>query len=90
MTFVSNSGEAVSMAKRELGAKEVHHGRTPAAWAGSLLALAGFIVLVVGFLTGPNGFPSININISIVGAAMVVLAPILGGILNKAGLGQDA
>lgn len=78
------------MAQRELGVKDVHHGRTPAAWVGSLVALVGFIVMVVGFLSGGGGFPSINVPVSIVGAALVVLAPILGGILNKVGLGQDA
>ena len=77
------------MPQRTLGSKQVHHGRTPAAWVSSMLALAGFMVMVVGFLTGADGFPSINVSISIVGAALVVISPVVGGVMNKAGLGQD-
>lgn len=34
------------------GNKHVHHGRTPAAWAGSMIALVGFLVGAVGLIIG--------------------------------------
>jgi hypothetical protein len=77
------------MSRRRHEIKEVHHGRTPAAWAGSIIALAAFLILTVGFLFGPEGFPSINVPISIAGGIVLVLAPIIGGIMNKMGLGAD-
>lgn len=75
--------------RRSHVAKEIHHGRTPAAWAGSLIALVAFLVMTVGFLTGPGEFPSINIPISVAGGILLILAPIVGGVMNKMGMGQD-
>lgn len=69
--------------------KEIHHGRTPAAWAGSLIALIASVILTIGFLTGSGDFPSINVPISVAGGILLVLAPIVGGIMNKLGFGQD-
>lgn len=69
--------------------KEVHHGRTPAAWAGAIMALIAFIILTIGFLTGPGDFPSINIPISVAGGIVLLAAPIVGGIMSKLGFGQD-
>lgn len=69
--------------------KEVHHGRTPAAWVGSSVALVGFLVMFFGFTFGPHGIPSINIPISVVGGVILLLAPVIGGVMNKIGLGQD-
>jgi hypothetical protein len=34
--------------------KHVHHGRTPAAWVGTLVAMAAFIIGGLGLLLGPN------------------------------------
>lgn len=75
--------------RRRRSAKEVHHGRTPAAWAGSMLALLGFVVLCAAMVFGPDGIPSINVPLAVVGGAILVLAPLVGGIMNRAGLGQD-
>jgi hypothetical protein len=69
--------------------KEFHHGRTPAAWTGSMMALIAFVILTVGFLAGSGDFPSINVPISIAGGIVLVLAPIVGGVMNKLGFGQD-
>jgi multisubunit Na+/H+ antiporter MnhG subunit len=69
--------------------KEVHHGRTVAAWTGSMLALFAFIIMTVGFLTGPGDFPSINVPITVAGGVVLLLAPIVGGVMNKLGHGQD-
>ncbi|MDO5498978.1 MAG: HGxxPAAW family protein [Propionibacteriaceae bacterium] len=77
------------MNRRRTTVKEVHHGRTPAAWAGSVTALIAFIVLTIAFLMGPGGFPSINVPIAIAGGVLLVLAPIIGGIMAKLGHGQD-
>lgn len=77
------------MNRRRTTVKEIHHGRTPAAWAGSLIALIGFLILTVAFLTGPGTFPSINVPIAILGGIVLVLAPIIGGIMSRLGFGQD-
>lgn len=77
------------MSRRRTTVKHVHHGRTPAAWAGAMIALVAFIVLTVGFLAGPGPFPSINLPITIAGGVLLILAPIVGGIMNRIGLGQD-
>lgn len=69
--------------------KPVHHGRTPAAWTGSMLALVGFIVLCAGFVFGPSGIPSLNMPLIYVGAALLIIAPIVGGLMNRLGFGQD-
>lgn len=77
------------MNRRRTTVKEIHHGRTPAAWAGSLIAIVAFLILTVAFLTGPGEFPSINVPIAIVGGIVLVLAPIVGGAMSKLGFGQD-
>ncbi|NNG19016.1 hypothetical protein HJ590_05395 [Naumannella sp. ID2617S] len=77
------------MSRRRTTVKHVHHGKTPAAWAGAMIALVGFLVATVGFLVGPGGFPSINIPISVAGGVIMLAAPIVGGIMNRVGLGQD-
>lgn len=59
-----------------------HHGKTPAAIWGSLIAAVGFIVLAVGFLL------PFNIPVIVIGAGLVLLAVIVGGILRAVGLGQ--
>lgn len=69
--------------------KEIHHGRTAAAWTGSILALVAFLIMTVGFLTGPGDFPSINVPVSVAGGVLLLLAPVVGGIMNKLGHGQD-
>ncbi len=63
-------------------ADQHHHGKTPAAWAGSLLATLGFLVGTVGFL--------LNINWTVVwiGFALVALGAIVGGVMRKMGYGQ--
>lgn len=75
--------------RRRPMAKEIHHGRTPAAWAGSMLALAGFIILCAGMVFGPNGVPSINVTLAVIGGILLLAAPLVGGILNRVGMGQD-
>lgn len=77
------------MNRRRTTVKEIHHGRTHAAWAGSMIALLAFGVLTFGFLTGDGQFPSFNLPIIIVGGILLLLAPVVGGVMNRLGLGQD-
>lgn len=77
------------MNRRRTTVREIHHGRTKAAWAGSMIALVAFLVLTFGFLTGDGQFPSFNLPVIIVGGILLVLAPIVGGVMNRLGHGQD-
>ncbi|MDQ7993630.1 MAG: HGxxPAAW family protein [Propionicimonas sp.] len=64
-------------------ARAYHHGRTPAAWTGSIVAAVGFTLGAVAFLLGPN-WPLVWIS-----AGVVLLAIVLGGVLRRAGYGQS-
>lgn len=63
-------------------ARYYHHGRSPAAWVGSILAALGFIVLTVGIFLGPVWV------VVWVGTAMVVVAGIATMVMKAMGLGQ--
>jgi hypothetical protein len=65
--------------------KHVHHGRTPAAWAGSLIALLGFIVGGIGFVLPPHP----NWVVVIIGAVLVVASLVVTLVMRKLGLGAD-
>lgn len=65
--------------------RQYHHGRTPAAWAGTGLALVGFVVGSVGFLLSP--FP--NWTVVAIGAALVVAGVVAGWALALAGYGEN-
>lgn len=60
-----------------------HHGRTPAAWAGSIIAAVGFTIGAVGFVLGPNW------TLIWVSAVVLVLALVTGAVLRRMGYGQD-
>lgn len=62
--------------------KHYHHGRTPAAWAGSILAAIAFTLGSIGFVLGPN-WPLIGGS-----AGLLVVAVVVGGVLRKMGYGQ--
>lgn len=70
-------------APRYAGRKHYHHGRTPAAWVGSIIAAIGFIVAAVGFM-----LPGINWAVIWIGFGAVAVGVILGGVLVKMGYGQ--
>ena len=65
--------------------KHVHHGRTPAAWAGSLIALLAFIVGGIGFVIPPHP----NWVVVIIGAVLLVASLIVTLVMRKLGLGAD-
>lgn len=75
--------------RRRPMAKDAHHGRTPAAWTGSMTALLGFILLCAGMVFGPDGVPSVNVTLAVVGGIVLLVAPLVGGIMNRLGMGQD-
>lgn len=64
--------------------KYYHHGRSPAAWAGSVTAAIGFILAAIGAIAGPS-WPLI-----IVGAALVLIGGVGTMVLKAMGYGQPA
>lgn len=58
-----------------------HHGRTPAAWTGSIVAFVGAIIGSVGFLM------NINWTVVWVGVAIFALSAVVGGLMVKLGYG---
>ncbi|HQY99918.1 MAG TPA: HGxxPAAW family protein [Propionicimonas sp.] len=64
-------------------AKEYHHGRTPAAWAGSIIAAVAFILGAVAFMIGPNW------TLLWTSAVLLLLALVTGSVLRRMGLGQS-
>ncbi|QKW05948.1 hypothetical protein HUT18_05620 [Streptomyces sp. NA04227] len=57
------------------------HGHTPAAWTGVIIAFIGFTVAgAFMVMANPVGFWA--------GAAIILLAPIVGGVMHLMGLGS--
>lgn len=63
-------------------AKHVHHGRTPAAWAGTIITLVAFIVGAIGLVMA-------NWVIFWIAVAMVVVALVVTVVLRRMGYGAD-
>ena len=63
-------------------AKDYHHGRTPAAWAGSIIAAIAFTLGAVAFVLGPNW------TLIWVAGVLLVLSLVTGGVLRRMGYGQ--
>jgi hypothetical protein len=59
-----------------------HHGRSPAAWTGTIMASVGFLLATVGAMIGPSWV------LIIIGAIVVVLAMVAGLVLRSLGYGQ--
>lgn len=62
------------------GDKHIHHGRTVAAWAGSVISLVGFLVGAVGLVFG-------NWPVFWAGGVLLVLSLVVTVILRKMGKG---
>ncbi len=60
-----------------------HHGKTPAAWTGSMMSAVGFLVAAVGF------FLNINWVVVWIGFAIVAAGVLAGYVMRKMGLGQE-
>lgn len=59
-----------------------HHGRSPAAWAGVVVAAIGFAFAAVGAVLGPNWV------LIIIGAVLVLGGGLATMIMKAMGLGQ--
>jgi hypothetical protein len=64
------------------GGKHTHHGRTPAAWAGSITALVGF--LIGGFAVVAQNWTLFWIAVGICAVALIITV-----VLQKMGYGAD-
>jgi len=80
MTSTSQPSEAD--ADHSSAAKHVHHGQTPAAWAGSSLTLVAFILGAIGLLLQ-------NWIMFWIAVVLVVIALIATQVLRKTGHGAD-
>lgn len=62
--------------------KYYHHGRSPAAWAGSVGTAIGFVLAAVAAMLGPS-WPLV-----ITGAAIIAFSLLLTMVLKAMGFGQ--
>jgi hypothetical protein len=88
MASTPTSGARTSTGQHASGqqpVKHVHHGRTPAACAGSLIALLAFIVGGIGFVIPPHP----NWVVVIIAVVILVIGLIATVVLRKLGLGAD-
>lgn len=63
-------------------ARYYHHGQSPAAWTGSILAAIGFIVAFIGFMLGPSWL------VVAIGGGVVLLSGLVTLVMKAMGLGQ--
>lgn len=63
-------------------ARQYHHGRTPAAWAGSIIAAVAFILGAVAVMIGPNW------TLLWASAVLLVLSLVTGAVMRRMGYGQ--
>lgn len=61
---------------------DYHHGRSPAAWTGSIMALIGFVLITLGLIAF-DSWPVIWF-----GSALVVIAGLATLVLQAMGYGQ--
>lgn len=76
--MTQGTGEAVRPVTREY-----HHGRTPAAWTGSIIAGVAFVLAAIAFMTGPNW------TLLWTSIVLLVLSLVAGGVLKRMGYGQS-
>lgn len=62
--------------------RHYHHGRSPAAWTGVVIACVGFVLATIASVTGPNW------TLAWVSASVLLLALVVTGIMKKMGLGN--
>lgn len=61
-----------------------HHGNTPAAWTGVIVALAGFLVGSIGLMNDPVKMPIFWVGIALLPIAFVVFF-----VMDKMGFGDN-
>lgn len=61
-----------------------HHGRSPAAWTGSIICSIGFVIAAIGGVMGPSWL------LVIIGAAVILLGGLATMVMKAMGLGQIA
>jgi hypothetical protein len=85
MTSQSQSRAAGSMDASEASKphKHVHHGRTLAAWTGSIIAMAAFVLGGIAMVIGPNWV------LFWVSVAMLAVGLIAAKVLQVMGHGAD-
>lgn len=85
MTSQSQSQAAGSMDASEASKphKHVHHGRTLAAWTGSIIAMAAFVLGGIAMVIGPNWV------LFWVSVAMLAVGLIAAKVLQVMGHGAD-
>ena len=59
-----------------------HHGQTPAAWTGVIIALAGFLVGGIGLVVDV-------MPVFYVGCVLLALSAVVGGVMSKMGMGAE-
>lgn len=62
--------------------RSYHHGRTPAAWAGTIIAAVAFTLGALAFLLGPNW------SLIWIAAVLLILSLVVTGVLRRLGFGQ--
>ena len=77
-----SSGEAAQHGTAQHGGKHVHHGRTPAAWAGTTIALVAFIVGALAVVLA-------NWTVFWIAVGLVVVALIVTVVLQRMGYGAN-
>jgi protein-S-isoprenylcysteine O-methyltransferase Ste14 len=89
MTSTSSSGARSAVGQhasdQHASDKQVHHGRTPAAWAGSVIALIAFVVGGIGMVVPPHP----NWIVVGIGVVLLVAGLIATVVLRKLGYGAD-
>ncbi|MGJ6979333.1 HGxxPAAW family protein [Aestuariimicrobium soli] len=73
---------AVAGRRSDKPVRYYHHGRSPAAWTGVAISGIGFVAASIGAVLGPNWV------LCYVGAGLVLLGLVAGGILKAAGYGN--
>ncbi|MFP5281834.1 MAG: HGxxPAAW family protein [Actinomycetes bacterium] len=63
--------------------KHVHHGKTPAAWVGSMVALVAFLIGGIALVIGPNWV------LFWIAVGLVVVGLIATKVLQRMGYGAD-
>jgi len=79
MRIYSKKGSAMARTQQYY-----HHGRSPAAWTGSVIASVGFVVAAIGGVMGPSWL------VVIIGAAIILLGGVVTMVMKAMGLGQPA